>query len=510
MNLTTTQIRPTNMVNTIITNPPTSQFITTNGGDRVLRCAVYARVSTEMETQKTSIDNQIDLFKNYAAEKDWEIVDIYTDKQSGTKRNRPGLKALINDAKAKKFDVILAKELSRLARNGRLSYELRDICILNGIDIVCLDNSINTLTGNVQNFGLYAWIYENESTISSDRNKKAKQTKAKKGLFIGSNPPYGYYSDKGHLKIRDDITPSIVKRIFNEYLEGTGMDTIAKNFITEKIPTPSQIAKKKNASPLWHATTIKNMLNNRHYCGDLVQNRTETVAVTTAKRRNVEEDQFIIHENTHEPIISKETFMAVKKMLQTRTRTNTAPKKHLFTNILFCEKCQKGMWYKANQKGYRCGGNIKYGDTFCENRKVIREKELKLIITEDLQKLFKAIKDEEFLKTLEKRLNNKKGLIKKEITKISNQATKLRSRKKDYLDMYADQIITREELMEYRKQVDQQIADIEKDKIKFQEQLDKCESEKFVIDLGQRLKEVSFLDDLTPQVLHSMVNKNNV
>jgi len=69
---------------------------------------------------------------------------------------------------------------------------------------------------------------------------------------------------------------------------------------------------------------------------------------------------------------------------------------HLFTNVLFCENCQKGMWYKANQKVYRCDGNIKYGDPFCLNRVVIREKELKHIILEDLQELFHSIQDDEF------------------------------------------------------------------------------------------------------------------
>ncbi|QOY37958.1 recombinase family protein [Anaerobacillus isosaccharinicus] len=74
-----------------------------------MRCAIYARVSTVLEIQSTSIDNQIDIFRNYAAQQNWEIVNIYTDKQSGTKENRPGLKALIEDGKAGMYDVILAK-----------------------------------------------------------------------------------------------------------------------------------------------------------------------------------------------------------------------------------------------------------------------------------------------------------------------------------------------------------------------------------------------------------------
>ena len=183
-----------------------------------MRCAVYARVSTEMDSQKTSIDNQIDMFRHYANHNDMEIVKVYTDKKSGTKGNRPGLKELIEDAKAGLFDVILAKELSRLARNGRLSYELRDICQIHNIHIVCLDNSINTIKGDVQNFGLFAWLYENESANSSRRNKAAKKTKASRGQFVGSNPPYGYYTENGKLKIRNDDTPNIVRRIFTEYI----------------------------------------------------------------------------------------------------------------------------------------------------------------------------------------------------------------------------------------------------------------------------------------------------
>lgn len=164
------------------------------------------------------------------------------------------------------------------------------------------------------------------------------------------------------------------------------------------------------------------------------------------------------------------------------------------------------MWYKANQKGYRCGGNIKYGDTFCPNRVVIRENELKQIILKDLQKLFQSIQDDEFIKTLQHRLDQKKVSITNELTKIGNQANRLRSRKKDYLDMYADEIISREELVEYRKQIDQDIIELETAKIEYQEKLKECESENFAIDLGKKLKEVSILNDLTPQVLHSFVN----
>jgi site-specific DNA recombinase len=501
----TTQLNSSIIGNTIAINPSTSQYNTTYGGERVLRCVIYARVSTQMDSQKTSIDNQIDLFRRYAFDKGWQIVETYTDKQSGTKSNRPGLKRMIEDGKAGKYDVILAKELSRLARNGKLSYDLRDTCQQNNIDIVCLDNSINTISGDVGNFGLFAWLYENESASTSRRNKAARLSKARNGFFIGSVPPYGYSINKGKLEIREDNTPEIVRRIYTEYLQGKGMDSIARDLTAESVQTPSQAARKSNASPLWHASTIKKILNNQHYCGDLVQNKTETISVTTNKRKVPEKATII--EATHEPIISKETFQSVKKMLQTRTRTTTAPKKHLFTNVLYCESCQKGMWYKTNQKGYRCGGNIKHGDTFCLNRIVIREQELKQIILEDIQELIKSISDEEIMISLKARLDHRKVSITKELAKVENNVSRLHSRKKDYLDMYADNLLTREELLAYREQLDKELIEVDKSKTELQEKLKECESESYAMDLGKKLEGISALGDLTPQVLHSLVSK---
>gem|GEM_PF-6347436 len=105
-------------------------------------------------------------------------------------------------------------------------------------------------------------------------------------------------------------------------------------------------------------------------------------------------------------------------------------------------------------------------------------------------------------------MDQKKVSISNELTKIKNKANKLRSRKRDYLDdMYADQIISREELVEYRKQIDQEVAELETAKIEYQEKLEECESENYAIDLGKKLKDISLLDDLTPKILYSLVNK---
>ncbi len=96
--------------------------------------------------------------------------------------------------------------------------------------------------------GLYAWMYEQVSQNTSNRVKETLKTRAKKSLFKGSNPPYGYEVKEGKLFIRNDETPEIVRSIFREYLEGSGRESIARRLYYEGVKTPADVAGKKNAS----------------------------------------------------------------------------------------------------------------------------------------------------------------------------------------------------------------------------------------------------------------------
>ncbi len=197
-----------------------------------MKSAIYIRVSTNKEEQKQSLENQKELFMNLLSEKGWDLFDIYLDIESGIKsKKRPALKRMIEDARLKKFDIILAKELSRLARNGQLSYEIKNLAEIQGIHILTMDGAIDTLSGNTQMFGLYAWMYEQESQRTSERVKTALQIRAKIGKFKGSIPPYGYYVENGILKVRVDSAPDVVRRIFNSYLSGKGFDRIARELL---------------------------------------------------------------------------------------------------------------------------------------------------------------------------------------------------------------------------------------------------------------------------------------
>ncbi|MCY7912996.1 recombinase family protein [Bacillus haynesii] len=153
----------------------------------------YIRVSTNKEGQKESPENQKQMILDFITENHFDLFDFYTDVQTGTTDNREGLIRLIQDAENKEFDVIVAKELSRLGRNVELLYQLRRVADNEGVRLITLDGKVDTYNFSKQAmFGLYAWIYESESQRISDRIKSVFHMKYKSGKFLGSVPPYGY------------------------------------------------------------------------------------------------------------------------------------------------------------------------------------------------------------------------------------------------------------------------------------------------------------------------------
>ncbi|WP_256358482.1 recombinase family protein [Bacillus sp. sid0103] len=408
-----------------------------------MRCAIYIRVYTDKEEQKASLTNQRDLFNRYILDKGWDIHEFYIDVESGTTEKREQLQQLISDAKAKKFDVILAKELSRLARNGRLSYEIRDIAEQNKVHIITLDNAINTLEGNEQMFGIYAWLYEQESQRTSDRVKAALKSRAQRGLFKGSNPPYGYAVKDGKLHIQSDSTPDIVRRIYREYLAGKGFDAIARGLYNEGIRTPAQISHKKNASDKWHGGTTRVILTNPHYTGDLVQGRSTTRSVTNKSRNENNPEDYILIPNTHEAIISKEDFNTVQQLIEHRKRIRPQAEKHLFTNTLYCSDCGHGMHFKANSKGYICGNYNKHGAKACSNH-LTRENTLCLAILNDIRGLLSSLDSTSYMEAIEAKVQKQRIQSQKQINFAKEEMTDLKSKKQKAVGLLVDEVISKE------------------------------------------------------------------
>ncbi|KMK75272.1 recombinase family protein [Alkalihalobacillus pseudalcaliphilus] len=324
-------------------------------------------LSTNREAQNDSLQNQKELFKQYAAEKGWNLVKVYEESLSGTKSKRPELDKLLDNLETDGVEIVLIKDVSRLARNQKLAHNFLEKLKLNSIHLVATNGQYDSREKSLDTFGLIAWAAELESQSTSDRIKSVKKLTAKKGKFIGSQPPFGYYKKDGRLFKRTDWTVDVVKRIYQDYLNGQGIDSIAKQLTLEVVPTPAMVVGKKNAGEYWRGSSIKIILMNEHYTDRLVQCRTSSISVTIKKMRHSEG---VICENQHEPIISEEDFEAVQRMIKQRTRQPAKAKKHFFTNLIRCGKCDASMWFR--REAYVCSTYAQYGKRKCSSHLEMR------------------------------------------------------------------------------------------------------------------------------------------
>lgn len=471
-----------------------------------MRVGAYARVSTGREEQDTSLVNQKLMFEKYIKDKGWKFEKYYQDRKTGTKAKRPELIKLLNDIEQKNIDVVLVKDLSRLARNGELSYKIANLAKAKGVHIISLDGMVNTMENNVDMLGLLAWMYEKESQNLSQRIKSIKEVGASSGKFQGSTPPYGYYLEDGKLYIRKDETPSIVKRIFQEYINGTGVDTIAKNLTLDGVPTPAQVINKKNAGAEWMSNTIKTILSNPHYTGDLVQCRTTTISVVSTKRKSIDTDEQKIVEGTHEPIIMKDVFETAQKQMMQRKKNLTAPKAHLFTNVAFCADCRRGMWFRSGRKGYICGTYGRYGTEKCSSH-AIKEAKITETIMNDFKTFLQVINVDVLSKPFQLKVDKALNKSAKEIEKIDKKIKVLKNRKVVYVQMLADES-EEMDIETYRLANSQNNKELEELKLKRKALEESTSHNQLSLDcIKSDFMQYLYSPDVFPEIIHRFISR---
>ncbi len=354
-------------------------------------------------------------------------------------------------------------------------------------------------------FGLYAWMYEQESERISSRVKAALKSKCRKGKFKGSVAPYGYHIQDGKLFINEDSSPEVVRYIFNSYLAGDGFDKIAKTLFEQGTPTPSQVAKKSNTSAIWYGSTIRKILENPHYIGDLVQGRETSISVTVKKRKSLSTDDYIIIKNTHEAIITRETFDTAQQLIKSRKIIRPAPNKHLFSNILFCSDCGSGMHYKANRKGYVCGAYDKRGKSYCTSH-IVREAELKDAILADINMLIEQLNQRNSSEKVQRYIKKQKIQLEKNTKAITNEIETLKKRKNTALEFLLDKTLSKEEYLSQTAFMSQKITELETNLVKISSILGSLNQDNVLAEI-KKISECMSINELTPEILHQLIEK---
>ena len=371
------------------------------------KAAIYCRLSEEDKNKQNttddsiSIQNQKAMLKDYAERMGWEIHDIYSDDDyAGADRSRPAFNRLLADAQAGKFHIVLCKTQSRFTRELELVERyIHGLFPIWGIRFVSIvDNADTANKGNKKARQINGLINEWYLEDMSDSIKSALDSRRKNGFHIGSFAPYGYQKDpevRGHLII-DEEAAAIVREVFLSFAQGYGKTAIARMLNDRGVPNPSEYKRIQGLryrlppgkqSTLWKYFAISDMLTNEAYIGNLVQGKQESVSYKTGTQRSRPKELWFRVENTHEPIIERDLWDRVQRMIAERAKPFKVGTIGLFAKKARCACCGYVLRSsKSNGRHFLQCPNRHYAKGACEGA-FISVRRLEGMVVEELNRI---------------------------------------------------------------------------------------------------------------------------
>lgn len=500
---------------------PTSKTMCLKGNVKykLIRTCAYCRVSTDNDDQKTSYNSQRIHYKNMIEENpDWEFVGIYADEGiTGTQTTkREQFNQMMNDALNGKIDLILAKSISRFARNTVDTLNCVRLLREHNVDVYFEKENIHTLgLSNELFLTLYSAFAQAESESISDNVKAGVRMKMKRGELVGKYAPFGYLYDKE----KDIITPDeskkdIVTYIFEEYSKGVGFRTIALNLNSLGIPSPSNLK--------WCHASVRRIITNEKYVGDLRTGKYYCDNVITHKRKvNYGEKEQYFTSNHHEPIISRELWNKCQEILTIRSKIikpdgnrDKFSRKYAFSSKLFCGICGE----RFIRRSYKIRSNGKVvaywicrshrNKIECSNLIHYKQEELEDIFVIAYNKLFQDSKKyiNSFMKKVNEVINenqdfNNQNKIKEEISKLENKLSNL-------IDLQLDGSISKEILNQKNQEISNKIKEYEQ-QLKDNENIENTRKQKLeqIDKISNTLKQYKGLTKFNEEVFNNLVDK---
>lgn len=466
-----------------------------NNLSKTYLCGGYLRLSKEdddiakSETlQSNSIENQKEYIEDYLQSKpEIRVVDFYIDDgYSGVNFDRPDFQRMLQDIKDKKINCVIVKDLSRLGRNyievGKYIERLfpflgvRFIAIndnFDSADDAALSNNIIVPFKNLINDAYCRDI--------SIKIRSHLEVKRKRGEFIGAFPVYGYMrgEDKNKL-IVDPCAAEIVKEIFAMKMDGMSQQAIADELNRLGVLSPAEYKKEQGSGyktvfqthsrAKWTAVAVLRVLTNEVYMGTLIQGKESTPNYKVRVREKKPKEEWIRVENAHEAIISRTDFELISDILQKDTRVSTGKSAvSVYSGYLVCADCGCSMVRKKVRSGsleyvyYVCSGNKKDKDICSSHR--ISENTLNMAITKTLQLHLKQLGDlQESIRYIRETSGNS-DKIKKLVLQSEKRKEDIEKYNRLKLECYEDykkELITQDEYMLFKKELDNRIEEIQR------------------------------------------------
>lgn len=374
--------------------------------------ALYCRLSQDdmLQGESNSITNQKAILKNYAEDNGFCNTVYYVDDGvSGTTWEREGFKAMLADIEEGKVGTVITKDLSRLGRDYLKAGEYIEIIFPDhDVRYITINDGVDTLKSENE---LMAFKNIFNDWYARDTSKKIRavfKAKGQSGKHL-SNPIYGYKHSETdrNLWLIDDEAAEVVRKIFHLCIDGYGPAQIARILTEEGIPTPTAYALSqsrdnghKNANlSRWGMETISGILEKPEYAGHTVNFRTHVKSYKNKKRVDNPKEDWLIFENTHEPIVTQQEFDLVQELRKNKRRPTKHEEVNPFSGICYCADCGKKLYLcrattmTADQEHLKCGtyAKDKNGCTIHFIRTIV----LKEIILGELNKMVAFVKNNE-------------------------------------------------------------------------------------------------------------------
>lgn len=496
---------------------------------------IYIRLSQEdddkkYESDSESVINQRTLLKNYVKENNFNFIDEYVDDGfTGTDFDRPGFKRLIEDVKNKRINCIIVKDLSRFGRDHVMTgYYTETYFPENRIRFISVLESIDTFKTQASNdsatfIQAFNDFYSKQNSI---KIKRALDDKRKEGKYIGSLPPFGYKrdeNDKGHL-VPDEKVAHIVREIFKMRANGTGVSEITTILNKKNYPTPSRYKGTKYSSRLldneeWNISSVKKILSNRMYCGDMVQKKQAKVSYKSKKKITLPESMNFIVENTHEALVDKATFEYIQELTHSRikhAKIKTGREKRLFEGLLFCKECTNRLSinYRSNKDYWTINCN-RYSRDPSRGRCYPHffpyeylEQQLLTEFNNILNKYINNLDIDELNNEVVKRVKNESVDYRKRIEDLNKDKAKLLNK---LTSMYDDKLsggITPFAYKEMSKKTENEIEQINKSIKETELKLEEINSKADVIpDFHKQIKKLLNLKKPKKELLYTLIHR---
>ena len=494
--------------------------------------ALYCRLSRDDEQDglSGSIKNQQAILEKYAQENGFKNTRVFIDDGwSGTNFARPAFTEIMELAEKGRIGTLIVKDHSRLGRNrlivGQLLEEGFDSL---GVRYIAIMDNIDTAKGISDLVPMQDLFNEWHAKNTSQKVRNVFKSKGMSGAPLTTNPPYGYLKDPESKNgwIVDEEAAKIVRQIFAWCVDGLGPTQIAKHLKAAKVPTPTEHWSNigRNCSNLpavpynWCSDTVANILSKQEYCGDTVNFRSTTKSFKNKKKIERPPEEWQIFKNTHPAIIDREVFALVQELRKHRRRPTKSGIVSPFSGLLYCADCGEKLYYsvtnnyKREQAYFFCSSYRKNSEVCSAH--YIREKVVEQIVLESMQRILlnvQAFEKEFARKQMDCYTEDKKKQLaakyrelsraKKRIAEIDTLIQKIyedNASGKLSDERYATLSLSYEEEQKTLKAAVPELQSF------LETETDKTESlQRFI----QKVKQITELKVLTPELIHEFVDK---